>query len=133
MEYNFWCDLFTNAVGGIFAAIGFAVIVFLWNMNKRKKLNELASIMGEIIEHRNKGESNKYSNVDEWVNTAKELEIKAIDKANEFSSTAGILLNWLDRVEAHKINDQKGLYISILTTISQRIRELLERNTISRV
>lgn len=133
MEYNFWCDLLTNAVGGIFAAIGFGVIVYFWNSNKRKKLKELSLIMGEIIQHRNDGENNNYQNLSGWIQTAKYLEKKAIDKANEFTSIAGDLLNWLDRVEVYGLGDEKQRYIGILSVVISRIRELLERNTISRI
>lgn len=131
MEYNFWIDLLVNALGGLFAAAGFAVILYFWKYKKRKKLDELSFIMGELIVHRNKVLNNDYQNENSWVEEAKALEKKAINKANELSPYAGALLIWLDKLDRYHSDSEKSKYSAILGKLIERIRNLLERNTVN--
>lgn len=120
--------LLSNVVGGVLAALAFAGIVWLKDRRKHRILKELTEIMGEAIKHRNIGEKGP-PNTAEWVKEAGRIERKAIRKAGELSSTAGALVEWLDRVEPYPRGSKKKQYISILNKVIERIRELMERNS----
>ncbi len=134
IEFFRGTDLWSNIVGGVVAAILFAVLVYLTDRRKDQRkhriLSELTEIMGRAIEHRNKGESQTYADEQEWVRQAKKLEKQAVEKATELSTTAGSLVKWLDRTEQPWSADSEvEKYVSILSTVIRRIRELLERNS----
>jgi hypothetical protein len=57
------------------------------------------------------------------------IEDKAVAKAKELSSTAGALVEWLDRVPPWDLTSDVAKYVSILTTVVERIRGLMERNS----
>lgn len=122
-------DLWANIVGGVVAALLFALMVFLWNLRKHIILKDLTVIMGRAIVHRNNGEGRTYNDKEKWIQQAKEIENEAIEKAKKLSSTAGALVEWLDRVPPWKGNDEVERYVSILNKVIERIRELMERNS----
>jgi hypothetical protein len=127
--------LWENICGGFLAAILFAVVSYLLDQRKEKRkhqtLQELIDIMGKAIKHRNKGELLQQSGEDytEWIKQAKGIEKDAVLKARELSTTAGSLVEWLDRVPPWDRNSELERYISILTTVIDRIRGLMERNS----
>jgi hypothetical protein len=122
-------DLWANIVGGVVAALLFALLVFLWNLRKHKILKDLTEIMGRAIVHRNIGEKRAYTDKGIWIQQAKDIENEAIEKAKKLSSTAGALVEWLDRVPPWTGDDEVERYVSILSKVIERIRELMERNT----
>lgn len=122
-------ELWANILGGVAAAALVALFVQLRDKRRHRILRELTAIMGDAIKHRNDGEAKTYADEDEWVRRAKEIESEAIAKANELSSTAGSLIQWLDRVEPWHVSSERERYISILSKVIERIRELLERNS----
>ena len=85
--------------------------------------------MGKAIKHRNIGEHRAFTDENEWIREAKSIEADAVAKANEHSSTAGSLVEWLDRVPPWDVNSEVEKYVSILSKVIERIRELLERNS----
>ncbi len=122
-------DLWANIVGGVVAALLFALMVFLWNLRKHKILKDLTEIMGRAIAHRNIGEEHAYKDKGKWIQQAKDIEDEAIAKAKKLSSTAASLVEWLDRIDPWKADDEVDRYVSILSKVIERIRELMERNS----
>jgi len=85
--------------------------------------------MGRAIRHRNAGEQKTFSDQSEWIRQAKMIEEEAVAKAKQLSSTAGSLVEWLDRVEPWNQTKELEKYVSTLSKIIERIRGLLERNS----
>lgn len=85
--------------------------------------------MERAIKHRNNGESLNGINEALWVQQAKVIENEAINKANDLSSSAGSLVNWLDRVDPWHTDSEVERMVSILSKVIERIRGLLERNS----
>jgi len=122
-------DLWVNVVGGIVTAGLLALIAYLWNRRRHKILHELTAIMGRAIQHRNNGEQKAFTDKNQWVQEAKSTQDEAVAKASELSSTAGSLVEWLDRVDPWNMNNEVERNVSILSKVIERIRELLERNS----
>lgn len=85
--------------------------------------------MGKAIQHRNIGERRAFADEIEWLQVAKSLDAEAVANANRLSTTAGSLIEWLDRVPPWDVDNEIEKYISILSKLIERIRELLERNS----
>lgn len=128
---EFFCSagLWENIIGGVIAAVLIALFSLIKNCRKHKILKDLTIIMGKAIKHRNLGENFDPENELEWIQRAKEIENEAIKKAQQLSSTAGSLVEWLDRVPPWNSKSEVEKYISILSKVIDRIRELLERNS----
>ena len=122
-------DLWANIIGGVVAAGFLAIIAFLWDRRKHRILGELIEIMGQAIKHRNIGEQQAFIDEKEWVLKAKLIEEKAVATAKNLSPTAGSLIEWLDRVPPWNSTDETEKYISILSTLIERIRSLMERHS----
>jgi hypothetical protein len=122
-------DLWANIIGGVIAALVFGFLVSIRDRKRHKILRELTEIMGLAIKHRNLGMSGKFTDKDVWINQAKAIEADAIAKAKELSTTAGSLVEWLDKIDPWDVNSEEKKYISILSTVITRIRGLLERNS----
>jgi len=122
-------DLWANIIGGVVAAVFIALIAYLWDRRKHRILQELIEIMSQAIEHRNVGEQRAFTDEKEWVQQAKAIEEKAVAKAKELSPTAGSLVEWLDRVPPWNVTSDVDKYVSILSTMVERIRGLMERNS----
>lgn len=120
--------LWSNAVGGVVAALVLVGIAWLWDRRKHRILKELTAIMGKAILHRNLAEKGSVNSA-RWVKKAKRIEKEAIAKARELSPTAGALVEWLDRVEPYPSGSERKKYLAILNKVIERIRELLERNS----
>lgn len=134
-EFFLGPDLWANILGGFVAAILFAIATYLLDLRKQSKkhktLQELIEIMGRTIRHRNIGEKLKLSDKGstEWIREAKKLEEEAVQKAQELSPTAGSLIQWLDRIPEWERENEVEKYVSILSTVIDRIRGLMERNS----
>jgi len=128
-EFLLRADLWGNIIGGIVAAGLISLLAYLWDRRKHKILKELTEIMGRAIKHRNIGEQGGYDDVDEWVRQAKQIEKEAVEKAKQLSTTAGSLVEWLDRVDPWNVTNEKEKYLSILNKVIERIRGLMERNS----
>lgn len=134
-EFFFGYDLWANIFGGFLAAVLFALASYYLDQRKEKRkhkiLKELIDIMALAIRHRNAGERLKLSGKDhaEWVQQAKAIEEKAVSKATELSTTAGALVEWLDRTPEWDPNSQLEMYIAILSTVIERTRGLMERHS----
>ena len=126
IDFLISADLWANIFGGIVAAIIFAWLVSLRDKKKHRILHELTVIMGRAIEHRDASKRQKDKKA--WVQQAKAIEAETIAKATELSTTAGSLMEWLDKVDPY-IDREVDKYVSILSKIIERIRELLERNS----
>lgn len=122
-------DLWANIIGGVVAAALIAMIAFFWNRRKQRILNELIEIMSRAIKHRNVGEKGTFPSEQEWVQQAKLIDKEAVAKAKELSHTAGSLVEWLDRVPPWAATSEVDKYVSILSTVVERIRGLMERNS----
>jgi hypothetical protein len=129
IKFLFGLDLWANIIGGVVAAGLIALIALLWDRRKHRILKELIEIMGRAIKHRNEGERRAFTNQKEWVQQAKAIEEEAVAKAKELSSTAGSLVEWLDRIPPWDATDDVARYVSILSKVVERIRGLMERNT----
>ena len=128
-EFMFGVDLWANIVGGVVAAVLIALAVYLRDRRKHRILRELTELMGRAIEHRNIGDQKAFADSGEWVRQANAIEDEAVAKAKELSSTAGSLVEWLDRVEPWGVTSEVEKYVSILSKVVERIRGLLERNS----
>jgi hypothetical protein len=128
-EFICGVDLWANIVGGVVAAGLIALAVYLRDRRKHRILRELTVLMGRAILHRNIGERGEFTDAAEWARQAEEIEKEAVAKANELSSTAGSLVDWLDRVEPYEPTSEVEKYKSILNKVIERIRGLLERNS----
>lgn len=84
--------------------------------------------MVEAIKHRNIGEKRTFTNEQALVAQAIAQEEKAVVTALRLSLTAGSLLEWLVRVPPWQPGDDVDRYVSILSTIIERIRLLMEKN-----
>jgi len=122
-------DIFANVLGGLVAAAAIGLISWCRNRRKHRILKELTEIMVRAIRHRNIGEKLNGDDETLWVQQANVIENEAIAKANELSSSAGSLVNWLDRVDPWKADSEVQRSISILSKVIERIRGLLERNS----
>jgi len=122
-------ELWANIVGGIVAAGVLAVMVFCWDLRKHRILQELIGIMGQAIEHRNIGQHRTFVNEKEWIQKAKKIEEEAVANAKKLSPTAGSLVEWLDRVPPWDGTSEVDKYVSILSTVIERVRGLMERNS----
>lgn len=129
VEFLISDDLWANIVGGVVAAGVIALIAYLWNRRRHRILKELTKIMGKAIKHRNIGKQGPLPDEDKWIREAKAIESEAIAKAKNLSSTAGSLVEWLDNVDPWHVNSEVEKYVSILSKVIDRIRELLERNS----
>lgn len=129
IEFLTSAGLWSNIVGGVITAGLIALIAYFWDRRRHRILKELTDIMGRAIEHRNAGEHGSFTDKGEWISEAKQIETEAVTKASELSSTAGSLVQWLDRVPAWNTSNQVERYVSILSKVIERIRELLERNS----
>ena len=99
------------------------------NLRKHNILKDLTLIMGKAIQHRNIGEQRAFTDEKDWIRKTKSIESEAVAKANQLSSTAGSLVNWLDRIDPWDVASEVDKYVSILSKVIKRIRELLERNS----
>lgn len=106
-----------------------ALAAYLWDRCRHKILKELTVIMGKAIKHRNVGEQRAFTDENEWIREAKSIEVESVAKANQLSSTAGSLVEWLDRVPPWDVTSEVDKYVSILSKVIERTRELLERNS----
>ena len=122
-------DLWANIIGGVVAAGLLTLAAYLWDRRRHKILEKLTIIMGKAIEHRNIGERRAFPDENEWIEEAKAIEAEAVAKADALSSTAGSLVRWLDRVPPWDVTSEVDRYVSILSKVIERIRELLERNS----
>jgi len=129
IDFHCSSELWINIVGGVVTAGLIALIVYLWNRRRHKILRELTEIMGRTIQHRNIGEQKAFTDRDQWIQEAKSIQKEAVAKAGELSSTAESLVEWLDRVDPWSMEDEVNKYVSILSKVIERIRELLERNS----
>jgi hypothetical protein len=122
-------NLWSNIVGGVVAAGLIALFAFLWDRRKHRILKELIEVMGRAIQHRNIGEHRTFANQEEWISQAKAIEEEAVAKARQLSPAAGALVAWLDRIPPWHAANEVEKYISILSTVVERIRGLMERNS----
>ena len=122
-------ELWANIVGGVVAAGVLAILAFLWDRRRQGIIQELIRIMGQAIEHRNIGQQRTFVDEKEWLLKAKKIEEDAVIKATKLSLTAGSLVEWLDRVPAWNDTNEVDKYVSILSTIIERVRGIMERNT----
>ncbi len=122
-------ELWSNIVGGVVAAGFLAAIAFLWDRRRHKILQELIKIMGQAIEHRNIGQDRTFPDEKEWILMAKKIEEEAVIKARKLSPTAGSLVEWLDRVPPWNVTSEVDKYVSILSTVIERVQGLMERNS----
>ncbi len=122
-------DLWANIIGGVVAAGLLSLIAYLWNWRKHRILHDLIEIMGRAIKHRNIGEKGTFTDPQEWVKQAQAIEEEAVIKAMKLSPTAGSLVEWLDRVPPWNAENDVEKYVSILSTVIERIRGLMERNS----
>jgi len=129
IEFVLGADLWANIIGGVVAAALIALAAFLWDRRKHRILKDLTEIMGRAIKHRNIGEQRAFTDEEEWVGQAKAIEQEAVAKAKELSSTAGALVEWLDRVPPWNVTSDVDRYVSVLSTVVERIRGLMERNS----
>jgi hypothetical protein len=125
---QFYLDLIANIVGGVAAALLFALIVYIWDQRRRRTLKELVDIMGKAIEHRNAGKRGSYANAETWVSDAKAIEEAAMFKARELSPAAGALIEWLDQVPPYS-EGEVNRYVAILSAVIERLRGLVEKHT----
>ena len=128
-EFLLGSDLWANIIGGIVAAVLISLVAYLWNVRKHKILKDLTEIMGRAIKHRNIGEQRAFSDESEWIRQAKAIENEAVLKAKQLSSTAGSLVEWLDRVPPWNVTSEVDRYVSVLSKVIERIRGLMERNS----
>jgi hypothetical protein len=129
IEFLCSSDLWVSIVGGVVTAGLIALIAYLWNRRRHKILRELTEIMGKAIQHRNVGEQKAFTDQNQWVQNAKSIQQEAVAKATELSSTAGSLVEWLDRVDPWNMNNEVERHVSFLSKVIERIRQLLERNS----
>jgi len=129
IQFLVGADLWANIIGGVVAACLIALAAYLWDRRKHKILKDLTEIMGRAIKHRNTGEQRGFNDEKEWVRQARDLHDEAVAKAKELSSTAGALVEWLDRVPPWNVSSDVERYVSILSTVVERIRGLMERNS----
>ena len=122
-------DLWANIIGGVVAAGLVTLMAYLWDRRKHRILKELIEIMSRAIQHRNIGEQRVFVDMKEWVQQAKAIESEAVAKAKQLSPTAGSLVEWLDRIPPWNMASDVEKYVSILSTIVERIRGLMERNS----
>ncbi len=118
IEFLISADLWANIIGGVVAAGLIALAAYLWDRRRHKILKELTVIMGKAIKHRNIGEQRAFTDENEWIQEAKSIEAEAVAKANNLSSTAGSLVEWLDRVEPW--STELGRYTAILSKVIER-------------
>ena len=85
--------------------------------------------MGQAIEHRNIGQNRTFDDEKEWILKAKKIEEEAVVQAKKLSPTAGSLVDWLDRVPPWNVTSEVDKYVSILSTVIERVRGLMERNS----
>jgi hypothetical protein len=116
-------------IGGVVTAGLIALIAFLWNRRKHKILKDLIKIMGRAIQHRNVGKQGAFTDEKEWVQQAKAIQEEAVAMAKKLSPTAGSLVEWLDRVPPWDRTSDIEKYVSFLSTVIERIRGLMERNS----
>ena len=128
-ESQFGADLLANINGGVVAAGLIILAAYLWDRRKHQILKDLTEIMGQAIKHRNIGENRSFSNKDEWLRQAKIIEENAVITAKRLSTTAGSLVEWLDRVEPWRSGDDVEKYVAILSKVIERIRVLMERHS----
>ena len=122
-------ELWSNIVGGVVAAGVLAVIAFSWDRRRHRILQELIRIMGQAIEHRNIGKNRTFDDEKEWILKEKKIEEEAVVQAKKLSPTAGSLVDWLDRVPPWNVTSEVDKYVSILSTVIERVRGLMERNS----
>ncbi len=122
-------NLWVSIVGGVVTAGLLALTAYLWNRRRHKILSELTLIMGRAIKHRNIGEQSAFTDQSQWLQEAETIVGEAVAKSRELSSTAGSLVEWLDRVPPWNVNNEVDRYVSILSKTIERIQELLERNS----
>lgn len=82
--------------------------------------------MGRAIQHRNIGEQRKFPDEQEWVKEAMKIEDEAVVKAKQLSPAAGSHVEWLDRVPPWEPNSDVSKYVSFLSKVIERIRELMQ-------
>jgi len=128
MRFFLGVELWSNIIGGVVAAALIAIFARLWEIRKHKILKDLTEIMGQAIKHRNIGEHCTFADENEWVRQAKKIEVNAVAKAKQLSTTAGSLIEWLDRVPPWNEANELEKYVSILSTVIKRIRGFMERN-----
>lgn len=128
-------QILIETLSGIAAAIAFAIIVRLWGLYKRWVLGGLIDIMGEAIQHRNKGETleedgwkSEDSITDSWIRVAIDIESRAVKKAYQLSKPAGALVKWLDRIDPYPEDDEFARWWAILNKVIERIRLILKSN-----
>ena len=129
IEFLTSSELWSNIVGGVVAAALIGLAVYARDRRKHRILRELTEIMGRAISHRNIGERQSYADENEWVRQAAAIEAEAVEKADELSTTAGSLVEWLDRVEPWDRTSEVDRSVKILSKVIERIRDLLERNS----
>jgi hypothetical protein len=94
--------------------------------NKEKNCSKkLIDIMGRTIQHRNIGKNKSFDNEILWVEEAKKIEEEAVKNAKQLSAGAGSFIEWLDKIDGHD-GTQVGYYVSVLSKISDRIRDILK-------
>jgi hypothetical protein len=126
IQFFLSADLWANIIGGVVAAVLFTLAVWLWNRQRRKILEELIEIMGRAIKHRNLGEQKAFSDAKEWVQQAMSIEEEAVAKAKQLSPAAGSHVEWLDRVPPWDSTSDVSKYVSFLSKVIERIRELMQ-------
>jgi len=132
IEFLESADVLANIVGGIVAAIVLGIIAWVWRQYRECRVKQLGNLMGSIIEHRNTGR-HPVPDATAWVQKAKDLEKDAVEKAGKVSAASGILIQWLGEfpnfdVDKGVINSNQRHYVSLLTAVISRIRDILERH-----
>ncbi len=121
-------DLIGSTLAGVVAAFIIAGYLHFQGKQKRDHQAALINIMGRAIQHRNIGQQRQFSDAKEWVKQAKALEDTAVATAKKLSPAAGAYVEWLDRVPPYDPSDEVAKYVSFLSTVIERIREIIQRN-----
>lgn len=101
-----------------------ALAVYLWGLPKRRARRNLIDIMGRAIQHRNDGERQRFTDLQEWIKQAEALEVEAKTEARKLGPIEESIIEWLDRVDDWINELERG--ISILSKVIERIQELLK-------
>jgi len=125
----FVSELLANGIGGVITAALVGGVIACRDARRKhreeSKLKDLIEIMGQAIGHRNNGKARDFQSEVEWIREAKKIEKEAMSRAYEISLAAKAHIEWLDEVDPYPSGNELEKYISVLSKVSERIRELL--------
>lgn len=121
-------ELWFNVIGGVIAGVVLALLVWLWNWNKRRHIKDLIKLEGKSIKHRNIAKLQEYDNIDKWARKAKIIHDEIVITAKKISPAAGALIDWLGLIDEYIDGDELSYWISALDKVNERIRTILEHH-----